>query len=312
MAVTTRNFDGSFEYIKYFFIKRIVRVWPLYFIASILTVIFMVSMGNAFDQSSIIKLIKSILFIPIGTGSAPVFGFPYLVVGWTLNYEMCFYLIFGMSMFAGKLRWPLFYLLAFVFLIVIPIIKTGYFSFDPTISYGFTNYFLMLSTSPIMFLFVVGALIGNLHSSNFKIKSSIFCWHLVLLSTCLVIAQFASRSRIGHGIDDWGLSLIPLLTSFAIASKTVDIKINKSLIYIGNISFSLYLFHPIIQSVIAHLLVNIGFGDFSYGFQYLFISTGACIAAGTISYYIFENKISHIIKRLTHPQSRWVGELLNK
>lgn len=45
-------------------------------------------------------VIQSLMFIPLNLkdGGAPFFGSPVLHVGWTLNYEIYFYLIFGISL----------------------------------------------------------------------------------------------------------------------------------------------------------------------------------------------------------------------
>jgi peptidoglycan/LPS O-acetylase OafA/YrhL len=74
-----------------FLIKRIIRIVPLYFMATVtmtLTVIFF----PYFIRSTTISMsgfIKSILFIP-GPENR---GQPILGQGWTLNYEMFFYII---------------------------------------------------------------------------------------------------------------------------------------------------------------------------------------------------------------------------
>lgn len=300
MTITTANFDGSIAYVKDFFVKRIVRVWPLYVIATLLSLILIVGVGTLNDYNNVIKLMKSLIFIPAGDGASPVFGFPTLVVGWTLNYEMYFYLIFGLSMMAGKYRWISFYLFTAVMLLLIPIIHTGTYSLNPKDSYSFTNPLMMIATSPIIWLFVSGVAIGNIYKSRLEIKSKAVCWHLVMFALVIVVAQCVAKTRIGHGIADWGITLIPLMLVLTITSKTIDLNPGKALIYLGNISYSMYLFHPIAQSITLHGLVKMSFGDFSYGFQALFISTALSITLGSISYFLLEKKISVTIYKLTH------------
>lgn len=74
-----------------FLIKRIIRIVPLYFLATvamILTVMFFPSFIRS-TTISISGFIKSIFFIP-GPENR---GQPILAQGWTLNYEMFFYII---------------------------------------------------------------------------------------------------------------------------------------------------------------------------------------------------------------------------
>lgn len=126
------------------------------------------------------------------------------------------------------------------------------------------------------------------------------CWHLVMFAVVLVAAQCVAKARIGHGIADWGLTLIPMMFILTVTSKTINIQMPRALIYLGNISYSMYLFHPLAQSMTAHGLVNMTLGDFSFGFQSLLISTAVSVTLGSISYFVLEKRISLLINKLTH------------
>ena len=74
-----------------FLIKRFFRVAPLYYFFTILAIIIFISL-NVYTET-ISHLIKSFLFIPSENSKgiiAPIYG-----LGWTLNYEFYFYLIFA-------------------------------------------------------------------------------------------------------------------------------------------------------------------------------------------------------------------------
>lgn len=77
-----------------FLTKRAIRIVPLYFIFTTLYILKLTSMG---DKTSFGEVVCSYLFLPYRGSNGllqPVYG-----VGWTLNFEMYFYLIFGASLF---------------------------------------------------------------------------------------------------------------------------------------------------------------------------------------------------------------------
>jgi peptidoglycan/LPS O-acetylase OafA/YrhL len=74
-----------------FLIKRIIRIVPLYFLATVAMTLTVMFFSGFLDNRtiSISGFIKSILFIPGPENS----GLPILIQGWSLNYEMFFYVI---------------------------------------------------------------------------------------------------------------------------------------------------------------------------------------------------------------------------
>ena len=107
MAHTTASYrvaDGRVSQTVDFVLKRFVRVVPLYWIALLWTG------KRTFVNGEIsADALKDFAFIPhfhaIYTGSI----FPSLVPGWTINYEVFFYLLFAISMLFGRRRyWVLF------------------------------------------------------------------------------------------------------------------------------------------------------------------------------------------------------------
>ncbi|MDD1829710.1 acyltransferase family protein, partial [Photobacterium sp. ZSDE20] len=87
-----------------FLIKRFFRVVPLAWVAMLLY-----GFASGYSISDLFNnndFIKSLLFIPIDSSAqAPAYGYGFLIVTWTLIYEIIFYLIFSLSMLInGKYR----------------------------------------------------------------------------------------------------------------------------------------------------------------------------------------------------------------
>ena len=149
MVVTTSGARISpLEFMR----RRIIRVVPLYWLLTLAMV------GVALVAPSLFRtlivapatLIESLLFIPHYSNSFPTMAWPLLVPGWTLNYEMFFYLVFALSL-ALPMRWrPPVLLAVFGGLVSSGIV------FAPLKGAPAAVY-----TSLIMLEFVVGAFIGT-------------------------------------------------------------------------------------------------------------------------------------------------------
>jgi peptidoglycan/LPS O-acetylase OafA/YrhL len=102
-----------------FMIKRVSKIVPLYWITT------MVAYGK--DQAlhgaaPLVDLLKSLVFIPY-QGPVGDFGDPVYVLGWTLNYEMAFYLVFALGLMLPRARGLM--LIAGSFLVVIAVNVAG-------------------------------------------------------------------------------------------------------------------------------------------------------------------------------------------
>lgn len=87
-----------------FFVNRMCRILPLYYVLTIGLFFVALSLPQLLNSTTAdpIHLIKSLLFIPFEKSDGLVQ--PLLYLGWTLNYEMFFYLVFSFAIFVGSER----------------------------------------------------------------------------------------------------------------------------------------------------------------------------------------------------------------
>lgn len=87
-----------------FWRRRIVRVVPLYWLLTLAMVLVALVAPSLFKTLKVAPatLLQSLLFIPHYSQSFPERVWPLLVPGWTLNFEMFFYAVFGASLFLRR------------------------------------------------------------------------------------------------------------------------------------------------------------------------------------------------------------------
>ena len=87
---------------KNFLIKRIIRIVPLYWILTLgvfsIAIFYPDLLNNT--TANFEHLIKSLFFVPFDKNSSG--HFPILFLGWTLNFEIIFYILFSISLFFQK------------------------------------------------------------------------------------------------------------------------------------------------------------------------------------------------------------------
>jgi exopolysaccharide production protein ExoZ len=126
--------------------KRISRIIPLYWLTSLIYLTKQWAVGSA---PGITAVVLSLLFIP-HQEAGETFGWPLYGLGWTLEYEMGFYLIFAIGLF-----WKPRYGISFVILFFVELIA---------LSVGADLNSLTYFGQPIVGFFIAGMIIGLLRA----------------------------------------------------------------------------------------------------------------------------------------------------
>lgn len=278
-----------------FAIKRFSRIWPVYVLISLLYIFLTFGLNYLYDPEKIQRLLSTVLLIPMGATDGVSIYHPGLAVGWSLNFEAYFYLLFGLSLVFGRWRWAAFFGWIGLTLLGAPILAGQPISLTPHPGYGFTNGPLALATSPLIWLFVAGVVIGLIHQSRL-ILPPFWSGLLAAVAVTMYAFQYASGLLNWHGITQGGLFASLLVLTLAVAGKNVTIPTPKLLVLLGNISFSLYLVHPFAQEQMEALFVARGWGGYATGFPFLFLTTTISILLATVSFRLLERGLSEWIR----------------
>jgi exopolysaccharide production protein ExoZ len=205
-----------------FFSLRLVRVVPLYWLATLLMIGCAIADPGAFRslRFTLSAVTKSLFFVPYQSLSSPGNILPVLVPGWTLNFEMFFYGLFALSLGIAHRIKTLFTLL--VALVVVGWIH-GRFTSAP-----FTVY-----TSPMLLEFAAGLLIARSWMKG-ELRLSFALSACAILIGFYVLGTVNPRLTMAVGA---GLLVLGCLNERICAFKS------STLLELGNASYSIYLTH---------------------------------------------------------------------
>lgn len=232
--------------------RRFCRIWPTYAVLSLIALF----TGGAPTSAEVEHFFASIALVPMW-GSQPT-----IQPGWSLVFEAFFYLAIAVSMLAGRLKWvALFALLAFCMFALPPLLGVPVSMWSgPALPKGYD--YAALVSQPIIWCFVAGAAVGLIARTGLSISPAIaFGGLAVIVAIAFVMFRDAQPS---HGLVV-ALLLGGAVLLLALLNNRRAIAVPKIIVWIGDISYSIYLVHLPLQ----HLLVAHGWWTGGDRFYYL-------------------------------------------
>jgi len=280
---------------KYYLIKRLIRVIPLYWIVTIIR--FLLSPSPIYSQPYNWKfLLESLFFIP--KNIQPIFN-----LGWTVNHVIMFYIIFRLACLVNlKDRGKIAAAFMITWVCSIQIFKLTYF-YTPLplefilgiIAFEITKYAHVRKSKNTKY----GKIIKNIVC---VILSAASLWYMTSYPAMVIIYKSGDWELMRPAV--LGIPAMILVCSFCIFMK--DKKTPKFLLFLGNISFSCYLWHIFVVAFAKLLLQKMNLLAADHDFYLMtasnFIFMVACvlltIAVSWVSYKLIEVKLTSWIRRL--------------
>lgn len=214
------------------FIKnRLVRIIPMYWLATILKVVALIIVPSMVLHAvfDIERIFYSFLLLPQVNPDGRYE--PLLGVGWTLIYEMFFYVVFTLALFL-KINPIKFVSTLFIFFTIFGIFYKG----DLTAIIVYTN--------PIILYFVLGMFLFYLNN----MLSQFYKYCVLMLFTVLFFILIC--------FDVYLKSVLAFLIFwlFLIIEPYIHGKVPKVLLFLGEVSYVLYLFHPLFLPIIPEFI----------------------------------------------------------
>lgn len=253
--------------------RRLVRVVPMYWIATVLKAIAVLAAGSmvVHVRLNIVTLLGSLLFIPCRNLDG--LFMPILGVGWTLNYEMFFYAIFGLALF---FKIDVFRLSGIVFFLL----AVGSYFRQP--SWPWPSFYLSSLVLEFFFgMLIARACIAEKHLPQ-KIAIPLLLAGLVLLLTPTPLDKLPP-------VIPEGIPAAAVILSVASLEKYFQ-RIPRVIVFLSEASYSIYLFHllaaqlPIVAMVKMHL---------NYPFIAVALSIAISLFVGSFMHQFVERPITN-------------------
>jgi exopolysaccharide production protein ExoZ len=253
--------------------RRVQRIVPLYWAVTLVAAGLALFVPGAFPAMQVTAeaTIKSLLFIPYRDPQGLIA--PLIVPGWTLNYEMFFYLLFAAGLMAPARLRPWLVSGALAALVALrPLADTA-------------NPLLATYTDPILLEFAAGVWLGKLWSDG-RLPGPRIGWSLVALG----LTGFAAVTAVGVDVSTarvlfWGVPALLLVSGAVSIERHGAVPNLWPLRALGDASYSVYLIHGLAISAAARALSLVGL-ETPLALFATAIVVG--VAAGLVAYQLVE------------------------
>jgi exopolysaccharide production protein ExoZ len=237
---------GNRSKLKSFVIKRVTRIYPIYWV--VLTLKLSASLFFAYDpdtgKRNILEIFKAFILFP---QRQEIISSSFLGVSWTLSFEVLFYIIFALLIgLKPKLCFPIisaWLLLTFAHFI-------GVFDLPKD---SFMLNFLLNEHNLEFFLGCLAAYVVSKH--KIPQEMTLICLG-AFLYTLGAINYYYKVVDISSVIS-FGIPSMLLVVGSTSLEMRKDVHVNKILIYIGNASYSIYLIHGFVINNITKFLLKV-------------------------------------------------------
>ena len=263
--ITSERWSGAGSFLA----ARALRIYPLWWLCTL--IIAPESIPFLLGKPDGWYYVASFFLVPAPTGSGDLY--PAITQGWTLSYELMFYLVFGLLMLTGKR-----YISVKVTVALLALFGAG------LLSSGIPHKFF---TNTIFLEFAFGVAIGEAFVSN-----RLRLWHVIPLSTAAVLCWYFQELSMEtfrplyYGVPAAALVIVALL------AERASMEAPKPVVFLGDASYSLYLSHVAVIVAVAPWLA---WAPFYTAFA---ITICAALAVSMLLYLGFERPVHQLSRRL--------------
>jgi peptidoglycan/LPS O-acetylase OafA/YrhL len=278
-STTSKSKITTMEFYK----RRIIRILPLYWIVTTFVVCVALLFPQALQSTKfgILHVISSYLFFPFPNATGEMF--PILVPGWTLNYEMLFYVIFGACLVIPRVPWRF----AIVVGVFVGLSAVGYLipQHPPNAAAFWTNSVIL----EFAFGMFVAAIYGTVPKSG-PISIGIFV---------LGLASFFAFSLLEMpGYSTIGVAAALVVLGAISCERAGLVPVLPIMQRLGDSSYSLYLTHALLLSALGQVWRRLPFAGAHIGIvAFIFVAVALSLALGWLTYRYLELPLLRSLRR---------------
>jgi exopolysaccharide production protein ExoZ len=270
-----------------FMLNRVSRIVPLYWLGTFAVVlaVYIVPWSFPHALTDLPHVLLSLGFIPAADARG-VFE-PVLFVGWTLNFEMAFYAIFALSLFAARR-----YRMAVLVAGLAALFAIGRLAGE-TSPAGFYG-------NPILFEFAAGCFIGvavrnpALRSLLDRLPARLI---IAVGAAGLLATAFLPPFVMPRAIQ-WGIPAALIVFGVVVLDTCKPASARSIAMHLGDASYSAYLLHPFVVLSVGMLTLRLlGPGWIAAAVMMPATLIGTAIVSG-LSFRIIEKPFASVLRRL--------------
>jgi exopolysaccharide production protein ExoZ len=272
--------------------KRLIRVIPPYWIVSAGLIIYSWLTTHYLPQKAAIA--KTIFFFPFFDKT--YFAIPVLYVGWTLSFELLFYVVVAICLWLAPKRYIALIILFFIGCIVL--------------QYMFhSSLMLVFVGNPIILEFLLGILAGILYLHPAHLPTGLL-WAMMMTGIVGLIATiFTGYYDISEALPAikgessllrailWGIPSALLVAGATLLEKKEKLSAGRLWVNIGDASYSLYLTHMPALAIIYAAWNGAGVINLVPPDLFIFITLVLCAMAGYLFYRLVEKPMHAWLQR---------------
>ncbi len=276
--------ETGYVNIKHFYMRRMLRIWPLYYLYFILCLLTMVIFEFSIETQPAFYYLLLLANIPFIIGNA----LPFLSHYWSLGVEEQFYSFWPWLVRAKEnvLNWTIISCVGLIALkAIFRMIDIRFHNGEP----GWLYMTVHITRFHCMMIGAIGAILYFQRNDLFlKVTNNLF---VQLLSWSLILLAGINKFHIFSFIDN---ELVALITVFLIMgqiqAKYRIINLDVSFVdFIGKISYGVYVIHPLIIFYLSKVITFKGYHWSSYLVVYISVFTTTVMVA-YLSYNFFEKR----------------------
>ena len=243
MVLSSKGLKALRDPARIFVARRLERIVPMYWLVTTVKLLLpLVISGLAVKTESVRHIVLSYLFVPSANGEGAMH--PVLIVGWTLNFEMLFYLIFAVGLGLRARLVP--YLTAALTALSV----VGWLTRRTMPSFLWT-------VDPLLLEFLYGVLLAHFAQRLEGARGWMrWLWIGLGVAGFLTIVDHPGEAVFQHRAVVWGVPALMIVACAVALEEWIGGRVPRWMLELGDASYSIYLTHTLIVAGLGMIIVR--------------------------------------------------------
>lgn len=285
MVHMSRKLYGGWDGSATFAAKRLVRTPPLYWLYTLATAAIFLILADPTRVGNITleRVVASLFFFPVPGG-------PIILLGWTLNLEVFFYTIFGLTV---RLPFPVGPLVCCAILAALAVIG---------LTVDISVYPLRIWTDPILLDFIWGMLIAILFHRGVRLSQLA---RLALLTATVTILSIVTMTHFTALLEPFNLirpAVFGASAAFLAAAATLRDEdgnfgvFGRLITELSNAAYTTYLSHVISLKAVEVVYKQLGLASHFGPTLFIVVAVPSAVAIGYVLYLLIEKPLDALLR----------------